>query len=55
MQRYLATNKASPGVLYLAIEIEGALGDRRARKEYSDQLIRDFPTSPEARKILESS
>lgn len=55
MQRYLAANKPSAGVLYLAIQIEGALGDRRARSEYSDQLIREFPTSPEARMILESS
>jgi type IV pilus assembly protein PilF len=55
MQRYLAANKASAGVLYLAVQIEGALGDRRARTEYSEQLIRDFPTSPEARKILETS
>lgn len=54
LQRYLSTNPASPGVLYLGVQIEEELGDERARTEYSNQILRDYPTSPEARRILES-
>ena len=54
LQRYLNANKASASVLYLGVQIEEVLGDERARTEYSNQILRDFPTSPEARRILES-
>jgi len=54
LQRYLSTNPASPDVLYLGVLIEDKLGDDRAKTEYSNQLLRDYPTSPEARRILES-
>jgi len=54
LQRFMADNKTTAGVLYLGAEIEGKLGDERARKEFVDQLTRDFPTSEEARKVLES-
>jgi type IV pilus assembly protein PilF len=54
LQRFVGTSKASAGVLYLGAQIEEKLGDDRARKEYVDQLLRDFPTSPEARKVLEA-
>jgi len=52
LQRYLATNIPSAGVLYLASRIEDLLGNDRGRIEFEDQLIREFPTSPEARKVL---
>ena len=55
LQRYLGTNAPSAGVLLLGVRIEERLGDDRARTEYSDQILRDFPQSPEARSILESS
>ena len=55
LQRFLASNKPTPGVLYLGVQIEGALGDRRARTEYADQILRDFPNSAEARRLLETS
>lgn len=55
LQRYMATNTATAGVLYLAAEIEGKLGNDRGRTEYADQLLRDFPNSPEAQKISGTS
>ena len=52
LQRYLAANEASAAVLYLAIQIETKLGDDRAATNYMNQLLRDFPDSPEARQTL---
>jgi len=52
LQRFMSSNKMSAGVLYLAAEIEGKLGNDRGRTEYVNQLLRDFPDSPEARKAL---
>ena len=55
LQRFMSSNKTTAGVLYLGAEIEGKLGDDRARTEYVNQLLREFPTSPEAKKVLGSS
>lgn len=55
LQRFLAGNKASPGVLYLGVQTEKALGDERAATDYMNQLLRDFPASPEARRVLEAT
>ena len=55
LQRLMATGASSAGVLYLASRIEDMLGNDRGRMDFEDQLIRDFPTSPEARKVLSSS
>jgi type IV pilus assembly protein PilF len=52
LQRFMSSNKMSAGVLYLAAEIEGKLGNDKGRTEYVNQLLRDFPDSPEARKAL---
>ena len=54
LQRYMAANPDSPGVLYLASRIEDMLDNDRGRTEYEDRLIRDFPRSAEARKVLGS-
>ena len=54
LQRFLSTNIPSAGVLYLGVRIEDELGDDRARTGYSNQILREFPTSPEARRILDS-
>ena len=51
LQRYMAVNTATAGVLYLASEIEGKLGNDRGQAEFADQLLRDFPNSPEAGKV----
>jgi len=54
LQRYLGSNIPTAGVLYLGIQIEDKLGDERAKTGYSNRLIREFPTSPEARRTLGS-
>ena len=53
LQRYLATNPASPSVLYLAVQIETESHDERAATDYMNQLFRDFPDSAEARLMLQ--
>lgn len=52
LQRYLGRNIPTAGVLYLGIQIEDKLGDERAKTEYTNRLLREFPTSPEARRTL---
>jgi type IV pilus assembly protein PilF len=52
LQRYMSSNIPTAGILYLASRIEDLLGNDRGRTEFEDQLIREFPTSPEARKVL---
>lgn len=54
LQRYLSSNIPSAGVLLLGVRIEEALGDDRAREEYSNRILREFPESQEARTVLES-
>lgn len=54
LQRFMAAAKPTAGVLLLAAEIEGKLGNERGRNEYVDQLLSEFPKSPEARKALGS-
>ena len=54
LQRYLDSNPAAAPILYHAIRIEQKLGDDTARREYTLQLLRDFPNSPEAQQIRQS-
>lgn len=54
LQRYLATNPPTAMVLYLGVQIESALDDERAATDYSNQILRDFPDSPEANQVLRS-
>lgn len=53
LQRYLSANPASPAVLLLAVQVERAIGDERAANEYENRLLREFPESPEARRVLQ--
>lgn len=55
LQRFLKSNPATASVLYLGVQIEEELGDERARTDYENRILRDYPTSAEARRILESS
>lgn len=55
LQRYLGSNLPTPDVLYLGVQIEEELGDERARTEYVNRVLREFPQSPEAKRILEST
>jgi type IV pilus assembly protein PilF len=52
VQRFLASNKATPDALLLAVRIERALDDDRASTDYSNQLLREFPGSAAARQVL---
>jgi type IV pilus assembly protein PilF len=52
LQRFMSANKTTAGVLFLAAEIESRLGNDLERTEYVNQLLREFPESPEARKVL---
>ena len=52
LQRFMSANMTTASVLFLAAEIENKLGNERGRTEYVDQLLREFPESPEARKVL---
>ena len=54
LQRYISSNKTTAGVLFLGAQIEGKLGDERARTDFVNRLLREFPTSSEARKVLEN-
>ena len=54
LQRFMSSNQTTAGVLYLAAEIEGKLGNDGGRMEFVNRLLRDFPNSPEARKVLGS-
>ena len=52
LQRYMSSNPTTAGVLYLAAEIEGKLGNDSGRSEFVNRLLREFPESPEAQKVL---
>ncbi len=52
VQRFLASNKATPDALFLAVQIERELDDNRASTDYANQLLREFPESRAARQVL---
>jgi type IV pilus assembly protein PilF len=54
LERFMSANRTTAGVLFLAAEIEARLGNDRERSEYVNRLLREFPESPEARKVLSS-
>ena len=54
LQRFLSGNKTSPGVLYLGVRVEKCLDDDRAATDYMNLLLREFPDSPEAGRVLEA-
>jgi type IV pilus assembly protein PilF len=54
LQRYMSANKSTAGVLYLGSQIEERLGDDRAQQDFVERLLREFPRSPEARKVMEA-
>ncbi len=54
LQRYLSSNMPTAPVLYHGILIEEKLGDDTARRQYTLQLLRDFPDSAEAERIRQS-
>jgi Tfp pilus assembly protein PilF len=54
LQRYMDANPTAAPILYHAIQIEQKLGDDTARRDYTKQLLRDFPPTPEAQRIRQS-
>lgn len=54
LQRYMSSNVATAPVLYHGIQIEEKLGDDTARRDYTMQLLKNFPDSAEARSIRQS-
>lgn len=52
LQRFMSTSATSAGILYLGSLIEDELGDDRARTDFENQLLLEYPTSAEARKVL---
>lgn len=54
LQRYLGSNMPTAPVLYHGILIEEKLGDDTARRQYTLQLLRDFPDSAEAERIRQA-
>ena len=54
LQRYQGLFPSSAGVLYLCVLIEDKLGDETAKTECTNELLRDFPNSPESRLVLGS-
>lgn len=54
LQRFLASNIAPADVLYLGWQIETALGAQRAQSEFADRILREFPESAEARRVLDA-
>ncbi|MDJ0749961.1 MAG: type IV pilus biogenesis/stability protein PilW [Woeseiaceae bacterium] len=54
LQRFMSSNRTTASVLFLAAEIESKLGNERGRTDYINQLLREFPQSPEARRALSS-
>jgi type IV pilus assembly protein PilF len=54
LQRYLGSNMPTAPVLFHGIRIEEKLGDDNARREFTLQLLRDFPESAEAERIRQT-
>ena len=54
LQRFMGSNPMTAGVLLLAADIEEKLGNETGRMEFVNQLLREFPDSPEARRVLSS-
>jgi len=53
MQRYHAVVKPNAHSLWLQIQAERALGDKAYFIKLSQQLLKNFPESPEAEKVME--
>ncbi len=54
LQRFMSVSETTAGVLYLAAQIEEKLGNDRGRTDYVNQLLKDFPESDQAKRVLES-
>lgn len=55
MQRYHAVSRPSASSLWYQIQAEKALGDQKHFVKLSRRLLKQFPSSPEAEKVMELS
>ena len=54
LERYNATADATAGSLWLGVQIERRLGDRRKARHYQGRLLEKFPDSPEVQLLNQS-
>jgi type IV pilus assembly protein PilF len=54
VQRFLASSRATPDVLMLAVRIERRIGDRAAEREFANRIRAEFPDSAEAKALSEA-
>lgn len=54
LERFMSVSDTTAGVLFLAAQIEEKLGNDRGRSEYVNQLLREFPESDQAKRVMES-
>ncbi|HTE40911.1 MAG TPA: type IV pilus biogenesis/stability protein PilW [Steroidobacteraceae bacterium] len=54
LERYSVVEKPGPTALWLGVRIETALGNRALAGDYARNLRNDFPTSDEAKAMLQS-
>ena len=50
LERFLSVAKHTPDTLWYGFQTERALGNRQAAENYKEELLINFPTSPEALK-----
>ena len=55
LERFMSVQPASAPILLLAIQIERELGHANAERDYTRQLLDEFPDSAEARRLLDMS
>ena len=53
IERCLTVTETEPVLLYLAWQIESALGDQVAAQTYRSRLLADFPDSSQAQQLME--
>lgn len=53
LQRLEASQRLPPEAIWLGIRTERRLGDPQAEKRYTDILLRDYPDSREAARVME--
>jgi len=53
LQRYMVTVESTASVLWLAMQVETAMGDVAAADKFSRRLLLEFPGSVEARLLME--
>jgi type IV pilus assembly protein PilF len=53
-ERYLATGRIDPAILWIGVRIERGLGNAAGARSYGKRLQNEYPTSAEAKQFTES-